>query len=119
MDANKFYKFKVRTGNCYDSVIEKKLRNFVPRTRSFVTDRMVEGEYTANEREKEAKMQAKLEKWNETDKLLAECFKDKESIEQFFKAMPRSYFEQSQNGHVFRIEEAVQRMVHHLAREGK
>lgn len=41
IDTRKLYKYKVDTGTCYDSIAEQKLRNYVPKSVSFVTDNML------------------------------------------------------------------------------
>ena len=49
LDSNRFNRYKVETGSCYDSVLEKKLNVFVPKSVSFVTDKMLENQKIANE----------------------------------------------------------------------
>jgi hypothetical protein len=52
------YKYKVNTGSCYDSIAESKLRNFIPKSVSFVTDAMLQSKKKVDPFEEAEKQQA-------------------------------------------------------------
>lgn len=67
IDISKFYRYRVQTGNCYDSVLEEKLRNYIPKHVSYVTDKMLEGKKSQEQGDKTDRIKKQMLKMSEID----------------------------------------------------
>ena len=91
----------METGSCYDTVLENKLNVFVPKSVSFVTDKMLENHQSVMVGGDNTKTRERMRQMGEVDEMIHEYFPDKSAIEKLYQKMPKSYFEASQNGYFF------------------
>ena len=119
LDPHKFSRYKVATGSCYDSVLEEKLNVFVPKSVSFVTDKMLETQQDTKSVGQHDKTRERMREMGIVDDMIHEYFPDKASIEKFYEKMPKSYFNASQNGYFFNSHKSFQRLITGIERDGK